>query len=180
MLKFKDFLLETFGDFIEHPFGTDKDTRNGKVDISGSDEYFTFFKYNDGGKDIYFLVEIDDAGNVTFANSDIFTSVKASYSMSRRKFKKPFEVFGIVFYVINEMVKKYKFPQIRFGGADDGLDKFYLKLIGDNNKAKDESGKPLNPGNKNILNKFKEAGYEYAGIERLGISVNAFVFDLKD
>jgi hypothetical protein len=178
MIGFRDFLLETFSAFIKHPFGTDTNMQNGEVDISGSDEYFTFFKYNDSGKDVFFLIEIDDVGNVTFSNSDVLTSDKSSYSMTRRKFAKPFEVFGIVFYVIGEIVKKNKFPEIRFFGADNGLDKFYLKLIGDNNKIKDDTGKPLYPGNKNILNKFKEAGYIYSGIE--GEIENVFVFELKE
>jgi len=125
-------------------FGTNKDMNNGKWQQKMS-FHSTFIKHDDNA---YVAVFVDGDGTIGFGTSNTYSLDIAKYDQDMKSWKSGFSVFGKVFYVMLEMIKKKKPSEINFSGANPSLERLYAKIV-------------KNPA---TIRELERIGYHYKGM----------------
>lgn len=110
-------------------YGTNDSMDNGQFNTMYNTAY-SFFKHEDHYVSV--LMSLED-GTVAFGTSQQLSTSPTDYNQNPKAIKSGFKIFGKVFYVLTEMIKKYKPKEIEFDGASPALDRLYGSIV--KNKA---------------------------------------------
>ena len=144
-LHFKEY-FETLNEAVrpnKTKYGTN-DSMDDGVMKSMYNTAYTFFKHEDHF--IAVLMSLED-GTVAFGTSNTHSTSPRDYDQSPKAMKSGFKVFGKVFYVLIEMIKKHKPKEIEFDGASPALDRLYGSIV----------------KNKAFQKELEKIGYRYRG-----------------
>lgn len=149
MIPFTDFLMSEAIVPVKTTYGTDKDASNGQVgDVSGK-LFWTVIKH----KNLFFLPYYTKQNNTTgFGVTDNWTGnfsqdIEDMEDGNRKLGVNALRVFGNVFYVIIDLVKKAKGTIVKFDAADAKLGKVYDRMV----------------KNKPFLDALEKQGWRYEG-----------------
>ena len=106
-------------------FGTNESMDDGKWKEQYG-MYYTFIKHDNNA---FVSVLIHQDGTVGFGTSNRHTLDMTKYDQEMKKFKGGFAIFGKVFYVMIEYIKKKKPIEINFSGANSSLERLYDKVV---------------------------------------------------
>jgi hypothetical protein len=138
-----DYLLNESIIPIPTDYGINKN-RDDKNIIEFDGFIISFFKQ----RNLYYVVGLDTtSGEVGFGVSDEDTFDTDQYDDSRFLTNSPIKVFGKVFYVLSEIIKKSNTDIVQFDSANFSLGKIYDKLV----------------KNKYFLNSLETQGFIYSG-----------------
>jgi penicillin V acylase-like amidase (Ntn superfamily) len=111
---------------VKTQYGTNIDCSDKKLKSMTNGVKYTFIKT----QKLYVCVLIDGSGEVGFGTNENFSENPADYTDSKKNVSSnALKVFGNVFYVLLEMIKKGNYSEIKFNSADAALGRVYDMMV---------------------------------------------------
>lgn len=149
ILPFRQFLLSESIKPNQISYGTDKDFKNSNI-LKIDKNYLTSFMYDD--KVFTVIIADNEVGfhftytkNINFENFDYINSIMENDSFMYLGASNAARVFGYVFFIIIDIIKKYNLKIVSFNGEHDKLDSVYKKMV----------------HNRFFIKEFEDLGFKY-------------------